>query len=357
MVFRAGHHDKLPTMPTVLIDSLYVQGHNGIAKDANNVTYYLSKSFNFLQLPKESNLMTKFKANRTLVNIATLLFGCHLRVDNNNFDIFYQPHLSGLSPLNRRRWFIRLHDIFPVTNPEWFHSWANIIFKRNLQYAIKSGATFLVSSEFTKREIIKKFPETISRIQVIPCFITKPQGDLCKACSGCRFLSKDLQGCRILLSVGTIEPRKNYAFLYRFWNKSGKLLKNYDKLVIVGGPGWKSKSIITALSASSDPSLVWIDNCCDAALGEIYTRSSAFISASKNEGFNLPALEARIFYNLPLVLSEIATHREIHGENANYFDSMELLTEILSADLATPETPGSGREEEIAEQFKFAFTS
>jgi len=96
-----------------------------------------------------------------------------------------------------------------------------------------------------------------------------------------------------LLFVGTVEPRKNLAFLLR-------LFKTLDpdkyQLVIAGDPGWGDmrKHIDEILAEKDYPldAVHFIGYVTDDELIALYRDALLFISTSLNEGLGLPQLEA-----------------------------------------------------------------
>ena len=60
----------------------------------------------------------------------------------------------------------------------------------------------------------------------------------------------------------------------------------------------------------------------------LYTEAIVYLSISLDEGFNLPAMEARNLYDLPLVLSKANAHIEFHKNYAFFIDSPEELVEF-----------------------------
>jgi glycosyltransferase involved in cell wall biosynthesis len=139
-----------------------------------------------------------------------------------------------------------------------------------------------------------------------------------------------------LLAVGTVEPRKNYELLTSLWRLHGSTIPGINQMVIIGTPGWKSKGIQIELSQLASQNLKWIKSCCDGALGYFYENSKCFVSTSMNEGFNLPALEARTIYGLPLLLSNIQVHHEVHADKARYFNNSAELYELLLSSIEKP---------------------
>lgn len=116
---------------------------------------------------------------------------------------------------------------------------------------------------------------------------------------------------KYILTVGTVEPRKNLTRLVEGYRRSG-LARSFD-LVAVGRQGW----------GGSVPGLRVLEGLTDSELGDLYRGASAYISASTYEGFGLPTLEAAQFA-LPLILSDIAVYREVVGKEAVFFDPTEV---------------------------------
>jgi glycosyltransferase involved in cell wall biosynthesis len=96
-----------------------------------------------------------------------------------------------------------------------------------------------------------------------------------------------------LLFVGTVEPRKNLAFLLRLFKT---LEQGKYQLVIAGDPGWGDmrKHIDQILAEKDYPldSVHFIGYVTDDELIALYRDATLFISTSLNEGLGLPQLEA-----------------------------------------------------------------
>ena len=251
---------------------------------------------------------------RKLLNLLLLITNWSPKIPKQIKGYFYQQQLGPLRGNNNVEWEIRIHDIFPITNPEWFNWWSRRVFRKALVRAVDGNAIFRCISEFTKNELVKHYPQVEARSYVDFCQVKSMQAKICEKCLGCEVL-KNSTPINYILAVGTIEPRKNYKQLIRL----AYLLPNVQ-FIVVGKVGWKSKSIQKKLAAGIK-NLDWISSCCDGALNIFYTNALLFISTSSSEGFNLPALEARELHGLPLILSDIPVHREIHEKFADFFTS------------------------------------
>lgn len=96
-----------------------------------------------------------------------------------------------------------------------------------------------------------------------------------------------------ILFVGTIEPRKNLAFLLRLFKE---LEPGKYQLVIVGDPGWGDmrRQIDEILEEKDYPAgpVHFAGFVPDDELIALYKNAAFFISVSLNEGLGLPQLEA-----------------------------------------------------------------
>ena len=173
------------------------------------------------------------------------------------------------------------------------------------------------------------YPDCVEQVALSPCVTTTLTQSQCKNCEGCLEIDVNPNHNSTLLAVGTVEPRKNYEFLINFWKMYGNSIQGVERLIVIGAPGWKSKKTQLALSRLSRAK--WVKNACDGSLYYFYENASFFVSASKDEGFNLPALEARINHGMRVLLSDIPVHNEIHGKRAIYFKNAQELYAAISA--------------------------
>ena len=96
-----------------------------------------------------------------------------------------------------------------------------------------------------------------------------------------------------LLTVGTVEPRKNHLFILEALTQWYEEYQKEFTWVIAGAKGWKSKTFYDALKSSSIEDKVRLTGYVDDhELNSLYGNSDAFLFASHYEGFGLPILEA-----------------------------------------------------------------
>jgi glycosyltransferase involved in cell wall biosynthesis len=198
--------------------------------------------------------------------------------------------------------------------------------------ALEGEAIFVCSSDYMKNLILQLFPSLLGRIEVVPCTPQVLSTILCDNCSGCDLSKSSFVANNYFIAVGTIEPRKNYSLMIEGWKAAKKQPGFNSQLLIVGGKGWKCRRLLNSFRFSNSmlkQDIIWLDSCCDGALALFYANSKAFISTSLDEGFNLPAMEAREFFCIPLILSNIPVHRELHSHVAYFFDGLKEFINII----------------------------
>ena len=121
------------------------------------------------------------------------------------------------------------------------------------------------------------------------------------------------------LCVGTIEPRKNHNFLLDAFEKIWQMYPE-TCLCLVGRYGWKSPELADRIvkHPRHNTSLLWFNDLNDTELTFCYKNAKALIFPSFIEGFGLPLVEA-MYYNCPVMASDIPIFREVGGEGCAYF--------------------------------------
>ena len=125
---------------------------------------------------------------------------------------------------------------------------------------------------------------------------------------------------KAILSIGTIEPRKNHAYILDTFD----ILRQRDfdvSLVIIGRPGWKSSEILERIRSHRDfgTRLLHFDNATDRDLAEAIERSDCLVCSSIAEGFGLPVVEG-LMRGLEVFASDIPSFREIGTVHCHFFN-------------------------------------
>lgn len=180
-------------------------------------------------------------------------------------------------------------------------------------------ATHIIAvSEQTKRDIVEAYGVPPGKVTVIyeaasPDFAPRPPEVV--AAARARYKLPP----RYILSVGTIEPRKNLGrVLDGFESLHAESL--VDAFVIVGKKGWLYDDFFARLDRSPVKHAVlfpgWVS---DEDLPAVYAGASAVAFPSEFEGFGLPALEG-MACGAPVVCSNTSSLPEIAGDAALLVD-------------------------------------
>ena len=196
-----------------------------------------------------------------------------------------------------------------------------------LKFAVRKSclrADHIVSiSQFTKDELMCAYGLEDSKITVVHEAINKerfsPLGaDAFEVPARFQFL-KD---CPYILSVGHLEPRKNYCRLVDAFNVLKHRVGMKDlKLLIVGKKGHHYDDILRKVNENDD--VVYLDFVEHDFLRWLYGNASLFAFPSYYEGFGFPPLEAGC-YGVVSAVSNVSSMPEICGDAVYYFDPYDV---------------------------------
>lgn len=118
-----------------------------------------------------------------------------------------------------------------------------------------------------------------------------------------------------ILSVGTVQPRKNYGLLIKALAQLRS--KGYDlSLVIAGGKGWLEDPIYQTLHDEQMENYVHFIGFADEEhLPALYSGACCLAFPSLYEGFGLPVLEA-MACGTPVITSNVSSLPEVAGDAA-----------------------------------------
>ncbi|MBU4313813.1 MAG: glycosyltransferase family 4 protein [Actinobacteria bacterium] len=228
-------------------------------------------------------------------------------------DILHCPDYL-IPPTLNKNIVLTIHDLafirFPQFNFPWFIKKYTIEVKRNAKRAKK----IIADSQSTKNDIVNFFNINPSKVSVVRLAADAFFRKLPSKEKGKGVLKKYNIDKKYILSVGTIEPRKNFTTLIKAFNIAKKRNAGFGyKLVIAGRTGWKSEATYTEREASPyKDDILFIGKVSDEDLLQIYNQAELFVYPSLFEGFGLPPLEA-MSCGLPVISSNCSSLKEIAG--------------------------------------------
>ncbi len=124
-----------------------------------------------------------------------------------------------------------------------------------------------------------------------------------------------------LIFISTIQPRKNLRSIVEALSILVRQNKDFPlNLVVCGKLGWNYQDeILSPKKYGVEDRVFFTGRVPDSDLAGLLTHAFAFVSASFDEGFGLPVLEA-MYCKVPLIISDIPAHRDLAKDLAFYFD-------------------------------------
>jgi glycosyltransferase involved in cell wall biosynthesis len=138
-----------------------------------------------------------------------------------------------------------------------------------------------------------------------------------------------------ILSVGTLEPRKNLSGTLQAYRLLRERLADAPSLVLVGGSGWRldERRLLPESEARHVRRLGFVP---DEDLAALYASCSAFVYPSFHEGFGSPVAEAMTF-GAPTITSNVSSLPEVAGDatllvNPRYPEEIAVALERILGD-------------------------
>ncbi|HHN94449.1 MAG TPA: glycosyltransferase family 1 protein [Anaerolineae bacterium] len=263
----------------------------------------LRPSLRFRTLPLSDDWMARLWHRLRLPLPVELLTG--------RLALFYSPDFVLPPTLPRTRTLLTVHDLSFIHYPDAFVPSLRRYLERVVPRSVARADLVLADSAATRADLIAHFGTPSAKIEVLYSgvdrrFRPEPQPgerDRLKA----RYAIGDEP---YILTVGTLQPRKNYPLLIHAW----AALADAPPLVIAGGKGWLYDEIFAAARRHGDRVRL-IGFVDDADLPALYRHAALFAFPSLYEGFGLPVLEA-MACGVPVVCADDSSLPEVAGEAA-----------------------------------------
>ena len=263
----------------------------------SNVTWVVSDNLFFKKLP----------------NLVWLLIMMPVLCIRYQADVYFSPLPCIPYFLKKRvKKVIVVHDVVTIEFKDtmaWENKLASWLF---FNRSIRKADLIWTNSNYTKACVEKYFPVRKSQEIVVGCAVNRRiyhrfdvTDDMRETIAGKYGISG-----RFLLFVGSLEPRKNLRFLVslmpEIWEKSR------IPLVVVGAKGWKETGISQIINDPHFPkaSVVFCGYVSNQDLAVLYNMAVCFVSASMNEGFGMPQLEA-FLCGCPVITADNSAMSEV----------------------------------------------
>jgi glycosyltransferase involved in cell wall biosynthesis len=216
------------------------------------------------------------------------------------------------------RTLLTVHDLSFVRAPETATRGLRSFLNRVVPRSVARADHVLADSEATRHDLIELYQAPPSKVSVLypgvdSRFAPVEDAEALRAVRARYSLGDE----PFVLSVGTVQPRKNYV---RLAEAFARLAIPGVRLVIAGGKGWLADPLHARIGELGIGDRVTFAGFVDDDdLPALYSAAAAFAYPSLYEGFGLPPLEA-MACGVPVVVSNTSSLPEVTGDAAVQVD-------------------------------------
>jgi len=227
-------------------------------------------------------------------------------------DVYHEPNYVPLRcevPV-----VVTVHDLswrhYPDTHPADRVRWL----EGGLPRALERAAAILVDSDFIRSELLTAFPVDSARVHTAHLGVSSSFRPREAADTGLFLDALGLMHGRYILTVGTIEPRKNLSHVLAAYARLPTRLRERYPLVVAGAKGWRATDMEAELrNLANRGQIRFLGHVVAEQLPLLLAGAAAFVFPSLYEGFGLPPLEA-MASGVPVLVSDRASLPEVVGD-------------------------------------------
>lgn len=231
--------------------------------------------------------------------------------------------LSNELPFSIRRanckTIVTVHDLIFKAYPETYPFIDRQIYDLKSKFACQQADHVITISERTKQDIIHHYGTAPEKISVIAPIMDANFFQPDRMHDDTKVLDQYGIGSEFLLSVGTIERRKNLETTLR---ALAGLPKNSRRQLVVVGRGKAYRKQMQSLSTDLGlaDTVIWLERLDELDdLAALYRRALLLVYPSRYEGFGMPVVEA-LLSGTPVITSNLSSLPEAGGPGALLVD-------------------------------------
>lgn len=215
---------------------------------------------------------------------------------------------------------VYVYDVLPVTYPQFTHFNTRFNYINYIGSYLQYADAIITSSQSTLDAIYELADKL--ELKRIPGFVSWHGSDFNER-------KKEEKGqipeevieaakSRYILTVGTIEPRKNHKFLLDAFEKG--LFDKDLKLIFAGKIGWNVEELEERINnhPEKDKRFFHFTGLSDEAIDYLYSNAFLVAFPTYAEGFGLPIIES-LERGTPVLATDIPVLREVGKQYCRYF--------------------------------------
>ena len=228
-------------------------------------------------------------------------------------------------------WFsdssVVVHDVTYLAVPECVDKGNREYLERTVPFSLKNAKNVIAVSQFSKDEIVKYYDYPKDDVYVAHPSIDRRHFYRRSAEEIHKVKAKyDIFSENYILSVGNVEPRKNYGRLIEAYCALPKEVTDKYPLVIVGAGGWNNDDVKAQIQKAKEDGYKIINPkqfVLDEDIPALYSGAQFFVFTPIYEGFGMSPLEA-MACGTPVLASGVTSVPEAAGKGATYVDPMDV---------------------------------
>ncbi len=223
----------------------------------------------------------------------------------NDYDVVHSLDHK-LPFLHRGTMLVTIYDLAFFMFPETVGKFHLMRYRWFTRSAIHRATRIIAISNSTKADICRMFAIPREKVSVVHLGVDRS------------LYNENVVAARrpmkYILSVGTLQPRKNYALLIRAFGRVCDSLNEPLELIIVGKQGWLWQDIIAEARRSKYRERIqFLGYVPLREMPGLYAGAELFAMPSLYEGFGIPPLEA-MACGIPVLASDASSLPEVVGD-------------------------------------------
>ena len=238
------------------------------------------------------------------------------RVESDKIDLFHGLSNELPSGIHRIKipTVVTIHDLIFMNFPLWYKRVDRKIYLKKVKYACDSASKIIAISNHTRADLVNQLQIDPQRIEVIYQSISeryyfhsvKDQID--------EMLTKYNLPRQYILTVGTIEPRKNHLAVLKAINRHDL---DIPYVIIGKSTAYKAELVEFINMNRLTEQVYFLHDVPDVDLPALYQQAICMVYLSHYEGFGLPVVEA-MASGCPVIASSVSCLPEIGADAAMY---------------------------------------
>ncbi|MGB1237942.1 MAG: glycosyltransferase family 4 protein [Pseudomonadales bacterium] len=248
-------------------------------------------------------------------------YGARRHQFNRAETVYWEPSFL-LLPIDLPS-ILTVYDLSHLSHPQ-YHPPARVKqLETHLERNIGQASRIVTISAFSKGEIIQAFGTDAHKISIVPPAVDDSFRLPVSAASLANLHQRYQLPQQFMLSVCTLEPRKNLATLMRAFSALPSRVRKHFPLVLVGAKGWgdsELQSTINRLEQRGE--LIRLGYVSQQDLPLLYRAAQLLVYVSLYEGYGMPVAEA-MASGTPVITANVTSMPEVAAGAALLVDPLD----------------------------------